>query len=117
MQVRAGGVEDKLSQVSSPPVLLEESLMYILAAKTADLIVIMLDATKSDDQRRLLEYELDVVGIRLNKTKPDVVFKKKTTGGVRELSKNVPIRVSLTICPIVLQITVSPFFFVRSARY
>lgn len=45
----------------------------------------MLDATKSDEQRRLLELELDAVGIRLNKQKPDVVFKKKTTGGVREV--------------------------------
>ena len=43
----------------------------------------MLDATKSEEHRRLLELELDAVGIRLNKTKPDVVFKKKTTGGVR----------------------------------
>jgi len=42
----------------------------------------MLDATKSDEQRRLLEHELDAVGIRLNKSKPDVVFKRKTTGGV-----------------------------------
>ncbi|KAK7468578.1 Ribosome-interacting GTPase 2 [Stygiomarasmius scandens] len=42
----------------------------------------MLDATKSEEQRRLLEIELDAVGIRLNKTKPDVVFKKKTTGGI-----------------------------------
>lgn len=54
------------------------------AAKTADLILIMLDATKSDEQRKLLEYELDAVGIRLNKSKPDIVFKKKTTGGVSE---------------------------------
>lgn len=52
-------------------------------AKTADLILIMMDATKSDEQRRLLEYELDAVGIRLNKQRPDVVFKRKTTGGVR----------------------------------
>ena len=52
------------------------------AAKTADLILIMLDATKSEEQRRLLEFELDAVGIRLNKNKPDVVFKKRTTGGV-----------------------------------
>ena len=52
------------------------------AAKTADLILIMLDATKSEEQKRLLEIELDAVGIRLNTTKPDVVFKKKTTGGV-----------------------------------
>ncbi|KAI0963160.1 hypothetical protein AcW1_000319 [Taiwanofungus camphoratus] len=42
----------------------------------------MLDATKSEEQRRLLEIELDAVGIRLNKKKPDVVFKRKTTGGI-----------------------------------
>jgi len=40
-------------------------------AKTADLILIILDATKSVEQRRLLEVELDAVGIRLNKAKPD----------------------------------------------
>ena len=55
----------------------------VSTAKTADLIVMMLDATKSEEQRRLLEIELDSVGIRLNKRKPDVVFKRKTTGGVR----------------------------------
>jgi len=54
----------------------------VAVAKTADLIVMMLDATKSLEQRRLLEIELDAVGIRLNKKKPDVVFKKKTTGGI-----------------------------------
>jgi small GTP-binding protein len=54
----------------------------VSTAKTADLILIMLDATKSEEQRRLLEIELDAVGIRLNKKKPDVVFKRKTTGGV-----------------------------------
>ncbi|KAF4623105.1 hypothetical protein D9613_002076 [Agrocybe pediades] len=54
----------------------------VSTAKTADLIMIMLDATKSEEQKRLLEIELDAVGIRLNKTKPDVVFKKKTTGGI-----------------------------------
>ena len=57
----------------------------VSTAKTADLILIMLDATKSDEQRRLLEIELDAVGIRLNKKKPDVVFKRKTTGGVRPI--------------------------------
>jgi hypothetical protein len=54
----------------------------MIAAKTADLILIMLDATKSDEQRQLLEHELDAVGIRLNKSKPDIVLKRKTTGGV-----------------------------------
>ncbi|KAG9120866.1 hypothetical protein FRC07_003419 [Ceratobasidium sp. 392] len=54
----------------------------VSVAKTADLILIMLDATKSTEQRRLLEHELDAVGIRLNKAKPDVVFKQKTGGGI-----------------------------------
>ncbi|KAH9912237.1 developmentally regulated GTP-binding protein, partial [Epithele typhae] len=61
----------------------------VATAKTADLILVMLDATKSEEQRRLLEIELDAVGIRLNKQKPDVVFKRKTTGGV--LNKTVPL--------------------------
>jgi len=43
----------------------------VSTAKTSDLIIMMLDATKSEEQRRLLEIELDAVGIRLNKTKPD----------------------------------------------
>lgn len=42
----------------------------------------MLDATKSQEQRKLLEIELDAVGIRLNKQRPDVVVKRRTTGGV-----------------------------------
>ncbi|KII93634.1 hypothetical protein PLICRDRAFT_171363 [Plicaturopsis crispa FD-325 SS-3] len=54
----------------------------VSTAKTADLILIMLDATKSEEQRHLLEVELDAVGIRLNKNKPDVVFKRRTTGGI-----------------------------------
>ncbi|KAI5123713.1 hypothetical protein M0805_000307 [Coniferiporia weirii] len=54
----------------------------VAVAKTADLIIMMLDATKSLEQRKLLEIELDAVGIRLNKRKPDVVVKRKTTGGI-----------------------------------
>ncbi|KAG5651224.1 Developmentally-regulated GTP-binding protein 2, partial [Sphagnurus paluster] len=54
----------------------------VATAKTADLILIMLDATKSEEHRRQLEFELDAVGIRLNKNKPDVVFKRRTTGGI-----------------------------------
>lgn len=40
-------------------------------AKSADLIIVMIDATKPLEQKRLLEIELDAVGIRLNKAKPD----------------------------------------------
>lgn len=35
----------------------------------------MLDATKQDVQRQLLEKELESVGIRLNKKKPNIYFK------------------------------------------
>jgi len=35
----------------------------------------MLDATKQDIQRELLEKELESVGIRLNKPKPNIYFK------------------------------------------
>lgn len=47
----------------------------IAVARTADLVMIMLDATKSITQRRLLEAELEAVGIRLNTQKPNVYFK------------------------------------------
>lgn len=35
----------------------------------------MLDASKQDIQRELLEKELESVGIRLNKQKPNIYFK------------------------------------------
>lgn len=54
----------------------------IAVARTADLVIIMLDATKSEAQRHLLEQELESVGIRLNKRRPNIYFKEKKTGGV-----------------------------------
>ena len=42
----------------------------ISAAKTSDLICMILDATKKAEQRSLLEAELFAVGIRLNKDPP-----------------------------------------------
>jgi small GTP-binding protein len=42
----------------------------ISAAKTSDLILMILDATKKAEQRRLLEAELEAVGIRLNREPP-----------------------------------------------
>lgn len=44
-------------------------------ARTADLVLMMLDATKPNVHRQLLERELESVGIRLNKTKPNIYFK------------------------------------------
>ncbi|PWN38700.1 developmentally regulated GTP-binding protein [Ceraceosorus guamensis] len=54
----------------------------VSVAKTADLILIMMDATKSEQQRVLLEKELEDVGIRLNKKPPDVILKRKQAGGI-----------------------------------
>lgn len=55
----------------------------IATAKTADLILIVLDATKSHQQREHLERELESIGIRLNKQKPNMNIKIKKTGGIK----------------------------------
>jgi len=54
----------------------------IAVARTADVVMMMLDATKGEIQRELLEKELECVGLRLNKKKPNIYFKIKKAGGV-----------------------------------
>ncbi|KAJ1984108.1 Ribosome-interacting GTPase 2 [Dimargaris verticillata] len=54
----------------------------VAVARTADLILMMLDATKSHQQRQQLEAELEAVGLRLNVPKPNIYFKVKKGGGV-----------------------------------
>jgi uncharacterized protein len=54
----------------------------IAVARTADLVLMMLDATKPNVHRELLERELESVGIRLNKRKPNIYFKQKKGGGL-----------------------------------
>lgn len=54
----------------------------VATARTADLIVVMLDPTREDAQKRIIERELDSVGIRLNKEKPDITISIKKTGGL-----------------------------------
>ena len=55
----------------------------ISVARTADLILMMLDATKGEIQKQLLEIELESVGIRLNEKKPDVTITTKAIGGLK----------------------------------
>lgn len=55
----------------------------IAVARTADMVLMMLDATKGEIQRRLLEEELEAVGIRLNKQKPKIYYKPKKAGGLK----------------------------------
>jgi len=54
----------------------------IAVARTADLVLMVLDATKKDIHKDLLERELEAVGIRLNTKKPDIYFKEKKGGGL-----------------------------------
>ncbi|XP_065312973.1 developmentally-regulated GTP-binding protein 2-like isoform X2 [Gordionus sp. m RMFG-2023] len=54
----------------------------IAVARTADLILVMLDPTKGDTQKHLLENELESVGIRLNKRPPNIYYKEKKAGGI-----------------------------------
>lgn len=54
----------------------------IAVARTADMVLMMLDATKGEIQKRLLEEELEAVGIRLNKKKPKIYFKQRKSGGL-----------------------------------
>ena len=49
----------------------------IAVARTADLVLMILDATKKDVHRQLLEAELDSVGIRLNQRPPNIYFKAR----------------------------------------
>jgi len=54
----------------------------IAVARTADVVIMMLDASKGEVQKTLLEHELETVGIRLNKQPPNIYFKIKKAGGV-----------------------------------
>jgi ribosome-interacting GTPase 1 len=56
----------------------------IAVAKSADLVLIVLDAVREVEQhhKEILERELRTVGLRLNQTKPNITFKEKPTGGI-----------------------------------
>lgn len=75
----------------------------IATARSADLILLMLDATKSDAQRALLEKELHAFGIRVNTDPPDVYFKQKKSGGLA-FNSTVPLtRVDKKLCQMILK--------------
>nr|CAD2205206.1 unnamed protein product [Meloidogyne enterolobii] len=54
----------------------------IAVARTCSLILMVLDVTKPLRHKELLEYELEGFGIRLNKTPPNITFKRKDKGGL-----------------------------------
>lgn len=54
----------------------------IAVARTCSLIFIILDVLKPLQHKRILEKELEGFGIRLNKTPPNISYKRKDKGGI-----------------------------------
>lgn len=54
----------------------------IATARTADLLLIVLDATKSLVMKKKVEKELEGFGIRLNKRPPAIDFRRREKGGI-----------------------------------
>ena len=59
----------------------------IAVARSSDLILMVLDSTKDDTQKRKLENELEACGIRLNKLPPNVRITRKKLGGIKFTSQ------------------------------
>ena len=51
-------------------------------ARTCNIIFIVLDVLKPLQHKRLIEYELEGFGIRLNRTPPNIGYKRKDKGGL-----------------------------------
>lgn len=51
-------------------------------ARTCNLILIVLDASKPMTHKRIIEKELEGFGIRLNQKPPQIIFKRKDKGGI-----------------------------------
>eukprot|EP00041_Stephanoeca_diplocostata_P018225 m.380219 g.380219 ORF g.380219 m.380219 type:complete len:323 (-) comp20957_c2_seq71:824-1792(-) len=75
----------------------------IAVARTADLVLFMLDATKGEIQRTLLEKELHTCGIRTNCEAPDIAFKRKAAGGISFNSTVKLTKMDLRLCTLILK--------------
>lgn len=75
----------------------------VATAKTADLVMIILDATKGAEQRAILERELEAIGVRLNKEKPNIIVKEKKSGGIKMNSLSPPKYLEEKVCAAILK--------------
>ena len=57
----------------------------VAVAKSSDLVMIVLDCGKESEKnhRAILEAELEAVGMRLNRSPPQIYFKRQKTGGIK----------------------------------
>lgn len=75
----------------------------IATARSADMIMMVLDATKDDAQKLMLTKELEDVGIRLNRKPPQISVTRTKTGGFK-FNATVPLtRLSREVCFQILQ--------------
>ena len=58
----------------------------IACAKSADCVLMILDAAKYKDQREKILNELEIVGIRINREKPQISIKPTNGGGIQVMS-------------------------------
>lgn len=58
------------------------AVQVIAVCKSADLLLMVLDAGKPNIHRDILTRELESVGIRLNREPPRIYLKRKKTGGL-----------------------------------
>ena len=58
----------------------------LAVAKVSDLLLIVLDPLKGIEQKIKILRELHAMGIRVNKTKPDISIQKTKVGGVNLVS-------------------------------
>lgn len=64
----------------------------IATARSADMIILMLEASKAEVQRHKIEAELESVGLRLNQSFPNVTFKKKASCSMNAISYSSPVK-------------------------
>ena len=62
---------------------LGQGRQVIATTRTADLVLMLLDAQHAEKQKELLTREIEAMHVRLNKKKPDVYIKEKKAGGIQ----------------------------------
>ncbi|KAF2323612.1 hypothetical protein GH714_036318 [Hevea brasiliensis] len=67
-----------------------KAMMVIAVSKSSDIVLMVLDTSKSEGHQQILTRELEAVGLCLTKRPPQIYFKKKKTGGI-SFNSTVPV--------------------------
>jgi len=77
----------------------------IATARTCNLILVVLDASRPVTHKKIIEQELFSFGIRINQSPPDVKYIKKESGGINiqemtKQTKGMNIEVARLVCKV-----------------